>query len=129
MFSEEHYSILIVKDASRILFCKKWMLIGYFADIIGEKMFLLLKMTKGVVNMKEKIFSVLMQTSGAIFGESPIEEPYSYVEKGSFASDNELLNKIWYTAAYDVRANLKEDYLAAIQAWKDFSQVLKHSGI
>lgn len=37
MFSEEHYSILIVKDASRILFCKKWMLIGYFADIIGEK--------------------------------------------------------------------------------------------
>ena len=77
MFSEEHYSILIVKDASRILFCKKWMLIGYFADIIGKKMFLLLKMTKGVVDMKEKIFSVLMQTSGAIFGESPIEEPYS----------------------------------------------------
>ena len=37
MFSEEHYSILIVKDASRILFCKKWMIIGYFADIIGEK--------------------------------------------------------------------------------------------
>ena len=42
-------------------------------------------MTKSVVDMKEKIFSVLMQTSGAIFGESPIEEPYSYVEKGSFS--------------------------------------------
>ena len=41
-------------------------------------------MTKGVVDMKEKIFSVLMQTSGAIFGESPIEEPYSYVEYGRF---------------------------------------------
>ena len=33
---------------------------------------------------------------------------------GSFDSDNEMLNKIWYTAAYDVRANLKKDYLAAI---------------
>ena len=43
MFSEEHYSILIVKDASRILFCKKWMLIGYFADIIGEKNVLVIK--------------------------------------------------------------------------------------
>ena len=39
-------------------------------------------------------------------------KPVNY--EGSFASDNELLNKIWYTAAYDVRANLKEDYLAAI---------------
>ena len=54
-------------------------------------MFLLLKMTKGVVDMKEKIFSVLMQTSGAIFGESPIEEPYSYVEKGSFSEKNSRL--------------------------------------
>ena len=52
-------------------------------------MFLLLKMTKGVVDMKEKIFSVLMQTSGAIFGESPIEEPYSYVEKGSFSGEEQ----------------------------------------
>ena len=43
MFSEEHYSILIVKDASRILFCKKWMIIGYFADIIGEKNVLVIK--------------------------------------------------------------------------------------
>lgn len=67
MFSEEHYSILIVKDASRILFCKKWMLIGYFADIIGEKMFLLLKMTKGVVDMKEKIFSVRLRLILRIF--------------------------------------------------------------
>lgn len=67
MFSEEHYSILIVKDASRILFCKKWMLIGYFADIIGEKMFLLLKMTKGVVDMKEKIFSVCLRLTLRIF--------------------------------------------------------------
>lgn len=39
-------------------------------------------------------------------------KPVNY--EGSFASDNELLNKIWYTAAYDVRVNLKEDYLAAI---------------
>ena len=46
-------------------------------------------MTKGVVDMKEKIFSVLMQTSGAIFGESPIEEPYSYVEKGSFSGEEQ----------------------------------------
>ena len=52
-------------------------------------MFLLLKMTKGVVDMKEKIFSVLMQTSGAIFGESPIEEPYSYVEKGNFSGEEQ----------------------------------------
>lgn len=43
MFSEEHYSILIVKDASRILFCKKRMLIGYFADTIGEKNVLVIK--------------------------------------------------------------------------------------
>lgn len=43
MFSEEHYSILIVKDASRILFCKKWMPIGYLADIIGEKNVLVIK--------------------------------------------------------------------------------------
>ena len=55
-------------------------------------MFLLLKMTKGVVDMKEKIFSVLMQTSGAIFGESPIEEPYFYVEKkAAFPEKNSRL--------------------------------------
>ncbi len=39
-------------------------------------------------------------------------KPINY--EGSFDSDNETLNKIWYAAAYDVRANLKEDYLAAI---------------
>ena len=33
---------------------------------------------------------------------------------GSFYCDNEMLNRIWYTAAYDVRVNLKKDYLAAI---------------
>jgi hypothetical protein len=33
---------------------------------------------------------------------------------GSFSSDNEMLNRIWYTAAYDVRVNLKQDYFAAI---------------
>ena len=43
MFSEEHYSILIVKDASKILFCKKWVLIGFFVDIIGEKKVLVIK--------------------------------------------------------------------------------------
>ena len=39
-------------------------------------------------------------------------KPVNY--NGSFDSDNELLNRIWYTAAYDVRVNLKEDYFAAI---------------
>ena len=82
-------------------------------------MFLLLKMTKGVVDMKEKIFSVLMQTSGAIFGESPIEEPYSYVEKGSFSGEEQpaslaafgnydfILKNLRYTA---VRSNGIESY-------------------
>ena len=39
-------------------------------------------------------------------------KPANY--NGSFSSDNELLNRIWYTAAYDVRVNLKKDYIAAI---------------
>lgn len=39
-------------------------------------------------------------------------KPVNYV--GSFDSDHEMLNKIWYTAAYTVRANFKKDYLAAI---------------
>lgn len=39
-------------------------------------------------------------------------KPVNY--EGSFDSDNEMLNRIWYTAAYDVRANLKQDYFAAI---------------
>lgn len=39
-------------------------------------------------------------------------KPANY--NGSFNCDNEMLNKIWYAAAYDVRANLKEDYFAAI---------------
>ncbi len=39
-------------------------------------------------------------------------KPVNYT--GSFSSDNEMLDKIWYTAAYDVRVNLKKDYFAAI---------------
>lgn len=39
-------------------------------------------------------------------------KPVNY--NGSFDSDNEMLNRIWYTAAYDVRMNLKKDYFAAI---------------
>lgn len=39
-------------------------------------------------------------------------KPVNY--EGSFDSDNEMLNRIWYTAAYDVRVNLREDYFAAI---------------
>lgn len=34
--------------------------------------------------------------------------------KGSFECDNEMAGRIWYTAAYDVRVNLKKDYFAAI---------------
>ncbi|MBQ7699668.1 MAG: hypothetical protein IJT49_04930 [Clostridia bacterium] len=33
---------------------------------------------------------------------------------GSFYCDNEMLNRIWYTAAYCVRTNFKKDYLSAI---------------
>lgn len=39
-------------------------------------------------------------------------KPVNY--NGSFDSDNEMLNRIWYTAAYVVRANLRKDYFAAI---------------
>lgn len=39
-------------------------------------------------------------------------KPVNY--NGSFSSNNEMLNKIWYTAAYDVRTNLKKDYFSAI---------------
>ncbi|MBQ7444672.1 MAG: hypothetical protein IJS71_01865 [Clostridia bacterium] len=39
-------------------------------------------------------------------------KPANY--NGSFECDNELLNRIWYTAAYDVRVNLKKDYISAI---------------
>lgn len=39
-------------------------------------------------------------------------KPVNY--KGSFHCDNEMLNRIWYTAAYTVRVNLKQEYLAAI---------------
>ena len=39
--------------------------------------------------MREKIFSEPPETSGAIFGESPIEEPYAYVEKGSFSGEEQ----------------------------------------
>ena len=39
-------------------------------------------------------------------------KPTNY--NGSFSSSNEMLDRIWYTAAYDVRANLKKDYFAAI---------------
>ncbi len=33
---------------------------------------------------------------------------------GSFISDNPMLNRIWYVAAWDVRANLREDSFGAI---------------
>ena len=39
-------------------------------------------------------------------------KPANY--NGSFSCDNELLNKIWYTAAYVLRVNFKKDYFAAI---------------
>ncbi|MGM9681794.1 MAG: alpha-L-rhamnosidase C-terminal domain-containing protein [Eubacteriales bacterium] len=39
-------------------------------------------------------------------------KPVNY--NGSFDCDNEMLNRIWYTAAYVVRANLRKDYFAAI---------------
>ena len=39
-------------------------------------------------------------------------KPVNY--EGSFSSNDSTLNRIWYTAAYDVRANLKKDYFAAI---------------
>lgn len=39
-------------------------------------------------------------------------KPVNY--EGSFHSNIEMLNRIWYTAAYDVRVNLKEDHFAAI---------------
>lgn len=39
-------------------------------------------------------------------------KPVNY--NGSFDSSNELLNRIWYTAAYDVRVNLQRDYFSAI---------------
>ena len=39
-------------------------------------------------------------------------KPVNYT--GSFDSDNELLNKIWYTGAWDVKANLREDSFGAI---------------
>jgi len=39
-------------------------------------------------------------------------KPVNY--KGSFNSDDENLNRIWYTAAYTVRTNLMRDYFGAI---------------
>lgn len=39
-------------------------------------------------------------------------KPVNY--NSSFHSDNAMLDRIWYTAAYDVRVNLKKDYFAAI---------------
>lgn len=39
-------------------------------------------------------------------------KPVNY--EGSFFSDNALLNRIWYTAAYTVRLNLMKDYFGAI---------------
>lgn len=38
--------------------------------------------------------------------------PVNYT--GSFASDNPMLDRIWYAAAWDVRANLREDCFGAI---------------
>jgi len=39
-------------------------------------------------------------------------KPVNYL--GSFDSDNEMLDKIWYAAAYTVRLNLMKDYFGAI---------------
>lgn len=39
-------------------------------------------------------------------------KPTNY--ESSFSSNNEMLNKIWYAAAYDVRVNFMKDYMAAI---------------
>ncbi len=39
-------------------------------------------------------------------------KPANYT--GSFASDNAMLDRIWYVAAWDVRANLREDCIGAI---------------
>ncbi|MCR4920997.1 MAG: hypothetical protein K5945_04725 [Bacteroidaceae bacterium] len=39
-------------------------------------------------------------------------KPLNYT--GSFDSDNELINKVWYTGAWDVKANLREDSFGAI---------------
>lgn len=39
-------------------------------------------------------------------------KPVNY--EGSFSSDNDQLNRIWYTAAYTVRLNLLKDYFGAI---------------
>lgn len=39
-------------------------------------------------------------------------KPTNY--ESSFSCNNEMLNKIWYTAAYDVRVNFMKDYMAAI---------------
>lgn len=39
-------------------------------------------------------------------------KPANYT--GSFDSDNELINKIWYVGAYDVRANQRQDCFGAI---------------
>ena len=39
-------------------------------------------------------------------------KPINY--QGEFKSNNKLLNRIWYTAAYVVRANLLKDYFGSI---------------
>ena len=39
-------------------------------------------------------------------------KPSNY--SGSFSCDNEMLSRIWYTAAYVVRLNLKKDHIGAI---------------
>ncbi len=39
-------------------------------------------------------------------------KPANYT--GSFHSDNELINKVWYVGAYDVRANQRQDCFGAI---------------
>ncbi|MCI8360045.1 MAG: hypothetical protein HFE86_01745 [Clostridiales bacterium] len=43
-------------------------------------------------------------------------KPVNY--NGSFDSDNEMLNKIWYTAAYTVKAALTKDYFGAILLYR-----------
>lgn len=39
-------------------------------------------------------------------------KPTNYT--GSFETDNEMLNRIWYTGAWDVKANLRQDCFGAI---------------
>ena len=39
-------------------------------------------------------------------------KPVNY--EGAFSCDSEVMNRIWYTAAYSVRVNLRQDYFSAL---------------